>query len=141
MQKTALTFVTRVQEDIINSLHLDRDRMLSVMHPFNRANLFYEVRYSPSPNPAVQMSEVHQFIATLHQRRGRPSSGIVYCRTRNTCDELAHYLRGNGLNARPYHRGVKPKELEKTLWEWQEGGDGNGGVDIVSARVKMNIRG
>lgn len=81
--------------------------MLRVMHPFNRTNLFYEVRYQADPNPAVRMAEVNQFIMTLHQRRGRPSSGIVYCRARATCDEMAHYLRGNGLNARPFHRGLK----------------------------------
>ena len=81
--------------------------MLSVVHPFNRVNLFYEIKYSASPDRVAQMADVHQFIANLHQRRGRPSSGIVYCRMRNACDELAQYLRCNGINARPYHRGLK----------------------------------
>ncbi|KAH8114509.1 ATP-dependent DNA helicase [Phellopilus nigrolimitatus] len=130
---------TSVQEDIINSLHLNRDRMLRVLHPFNRDNLFYEVRYTACPTPSTQMSDVHQFIALLHQRRGRPSSGIVYCRMRATCDELSQYLRNNGIQARPYHRGLKPNVLDKTLKEWQQGGDGSGGVDVVCATIAFGM--
>lgn len=33
----------------------------------------------------------------------------------------------------------RPKELEKTLREWQEGGDGIGGVDIVSVAISMIV--
>ncbi|KAI5122778.1 hypothetical protein M0805_000122 [Coniferiporia weirii] len=128
-----------VQEDIVNSLQMNRDQMLKVTHPFNRENLFYEVQYSASPSPSAQMADVHRFIALLHQRRGRPSSGIVYCRMRATCDELSHYLRSNGISARPYHRGLKSKELEKTLQEWQDGGDGCGGVDVVCATIAFGM--
>lgn len=99
------------------------------------------------------MNDIYQYISTLHQRRGRPSSGIVYCRTRATCDELASYLRGKGLSARPYHRGIRciliieyhvcdhcsiflplfirASTLDKTLQEWEDGGSGEGGVDVV----------
>ena len=86
---------------------MDRERLFHVVHPFNRSNLFYEVRYTPAPEPESQMGDVHQLIASLHERRGRPSSGIVYCRQRVQCDELSAYLRGRGINARPYHRGLK----------------------------------
>lgn len=86
---------------------MNRDRMLRVMHPFNRDNLFYEVRYSADLTQEERMADIYQFISTLHHRRGRPSSGIIYCRLRQTCDELSNYLRCNGLGARPYHRGLK----------------------------------
>lgn len=32
-----------VQEDIIRSLKMVEDRLFTAAHPFNRANLFYEV--------------------------------------------------------------------------------------------------
>lgn len=40
-----------VQEDVISSLSLDRERMSKVLDPFNRANLFYEVRYVANLTP------------------------------------------------------------------------------------------
>lgn len=98
---------TSVQEDIITNLGMNRERILRVTHPFNRENLFYEVRYNADLSQEERMADVCQFIAQLHQRRGRPSSGIVYCRLRATCDDLARHLRRNGINARPYHRGLK----------------------------------
>lgn len=104
-----------VQVDIINSLQMSTTsyasslgprQLVAVKHGFNRPNLFYEVRYTGAPSPNARMKDVWEFIASLHERRGRPSSGIVYCLAKRTCDELAGYLRGKGLNARPYHKGL-----------------------------------
>ena len=104
---------------------MSKEHLFKVVHPFNRANLFYEVspvlfspiltpelynthqiRYTGPPSSVSQMVDIYDYITTLHRRRGRPSSGIVYCRAKATCDELSAYLRGKGLNARPYHRGI-----------------------------------
>ncbi|KAL5520127.1 hypothetical protein ACEPAG_1787 [Sanghuangporus baumii] len=128
-----------VQEDIIINLGMNRERMLRVTHPFNRENLFYEVRYNQDLSQEERVADVYQFIASLHQRRGRPSSGIVYCRLRSTCDDLSHYLRRNGINAKPYHHGLKPKDLDKTLREWQEGGNGETGCDVVVATIAFGM--
>ena len=79
-------------------------------HPFPSVlytPLHDQVRYLPNPNPGSQMENIFEYITSLHQRRKRPSSGIIYCRARATCDELAAYLRDKGLSARPYHRGLK----------------------------------
>ena len=64
------------------------------------------MRYTGGLGSVSQMLDIYEYIATLHHRRGRPSSGIIYCRAKVTCDELAAYLRGKGLNAKPYHRGI-----------------------------------
>ena len=95
-----------VQKDIIKSLKLSEEHLFRALHPFNRANLFYEVRYLSNPNASTQMTDIFDYITSLYRRRGKASSGIVYCRMRKTCDELASYLRGKGLNAKPYHRGI-----------------------------------
>lgn len=111
-----------------------------------------------APNPASQMADICDYIFTLYQRRERPSSGIVYCRTRASCDELSGYLRGRGLAARPYHRGIayaclasfflqfafnstnfSAATLDKTLKEWSRGGAGKGGVDVVCATIAFGL--
>ncbi|PFH49957.1 hypothetical protein AMATHDRAFT_86106 [Amanita thiersii Skay4041] len=133
------TATPTVQSDIIRSLNMNEDMLFRALHPFNRENLFYEVRYTAAPDSISQMADICDYIYTLHRRRGAPSSGIVYCRTRATCDGLSAYLRGKGLNARPYHRGIKPHALDKTLTEWTNGGSGNGGVDVVIATIAFGL--
>ncbi|KAJ7728830.1 ATP-dependent DNA helicase [Mycena maculata] len=133
------TATPSVQLDIIRSLGMSEEHLVKVVHPFNRANLYYEVRYMSAPNPASQMADISDYIFTLYERRERPSSGIVYCRTRASCDELSSYLRGKGLNSRPYHRGISSATLDKTLKEWTRGGAGNGGVDVVCATIAFGL--
>src|SRR5580700_8285848 len=36
-------------------------------------------------------------------------SGIVYCASRRKTEELADFLRQNGVNALPYHAGMEPQ--------------------------------
>ncbi|KAJ7439243.1 ATP-dependent DNA helicase [Mycena latifolia] len=133
------TATPAVQLDIVRSLGMSEEHLVKVTHPFNRANLFYEVRYISAPNAASQMADIADYIFTLYQRRERPSSGIVYCRTRAACDELSGFLRGKGLNSRPYHRGIPSATLDKTLKEWSRGGAGNGGVDVVCATIAFGL--
>ncbi|KAI8994156.1 ATP-dependent DNA helicase [Trametes punicea] len=129
-----------VQQDIIRSLKMVQNRLFVAVHPFNRANLYYEVRYLSSSDPNAHMIDVYQYINSLHERRGRASSGIVYCRTRATCDEVAQFLRRKGLEAKPYHRGLSSAVLDKTLREWDEGGSGiPGGVDVVCATIAFGM--
>ncbi|KAJ7575093.1 ATP-dependent DNA helicase [Mycena floridula] len=131
------TATAAVQCDIIRSLSMSEDTFVA-LHPFNRANLFYEVRYGSSARP--DMSEICQYISDIHRKRGRASSGIIYCRAKDTCNQLSSYLRGKGLNARPYHRGIKPSELDRTLRQWTAGGNGEeGGVDVVVATVAFGL--
>lgn len=147
-----------VQKDIVESLRMDRTQLLSIIHPFNRGNLFYETKYHSPMDQAEHMSDVHQIIANMYKRRGRPSSGIIYCRSRKTCDELSDFLRRKGISSRPYHRGLKcvyrpvnhprassftslyrRKELDKTMQEWQSGGNGEGGIDVVSRQWRCLV--
>ncbi|KAI0373878.1 ATP-dependent DNA helicase [Pilatotrama ljubarskyi] len=134
------TATESVQQDIVRSLKMARHRLFIALHPFNRANLYYEVRYLSSLNPNAHMIDVYEYINNLHERRGRASSGIVYCRTRAVCDELAQFLRGKGLHAKAYHRGLTAAVLDKTMREWDEGGTGvPGGVDVVCATIAFGM--
>ncbi|RDB14537.1 ATP-dependent DNA helicase Q-like 3 [Hypsizygus marmoreus] len=133
------TATSTVQLDIIRSLGMSEDRLYRAMHPFNRENLFYEVRYLSEPDPVSQMADIFDYITTLYRRRKRPSAGVIYCRKRNTCDELSRYLRTKGPNSKPYHRGISSGVLDKTLRDWTVGGSGEGGVDVVVATIAFGL--
>ncbi|KAJ8591913.1 ATP-dependent DNA helicase [Rhizopogon salebrosus TDB-379] len=133
------TATPSVQTDIIRNLKMSEERLFTAVHPFNRANLFYEIKYTPALDSLSRMTAVHDFVMTLHRRRARPSSGIIYCRARKTCDELSAFLRGKGISARPYHRGIGSHTLDNTLSEWEAGGNGDGGVDVVCATIAFGM--
>jgi bloom syndrome protein len=59
-----------------------------------------------APEPVSQMADIFDYITTIYRRRGRASSGVIYCRKRATCDELSRYLSMKGIRSKPYHRGV-----------------------------------
>ena len=113
-------YLHRVQNDIVTNLNLSSEHLFKVVHPFNRRNLFYEVGHSTEPVTLAQILfqvryisqqdtlafQISEYIKKLHKKRGVPSTGIIYCRTRQTCNELAHFLRGKKLGARPFHKGL-----------------------------------
>ena len=92
------TATTRVQADIKQQLALED--AASFQGSFNRANLFYEVR----PKQAAY----EQIIDYINAHRDE--SGIIYCSTRATTDQVAERLRADGVNAASYHAGLAGNE-------------------------------
>jgi bloom syndrome protein len=45
-------------------------------------------------------------------------------------------MRGKGLAARPYHRGIARPRLDRTLQEWSEG---DGLCDVVCCTVAFGL--
>ena len=64
---------------------------------FNRPNLYYEVR---SKTKNVD-KDIIKFIKQHHGK-----SGIIYCLSRKSVEDLAEVLRANDINARAYHAGM-----------------------------------
>ncbi|KAJ3916939.1 P-loop containing nucleoside triphosphate hydrolase protein, partial [Lentinula edodes] len=132
------TATPSVVDDIISSLQMKGCDLF--VHPFNRPNLYYEVRYTSSSDELSKMAEICDYICGLHRKRGKVSCGIIYCRTKKTCDSLSGYLRSKGLASRPYHRGVAKGTLAKTFEEWSiPGGSESGGIDVVVATVAFGL--
>ncbi|KAJ3843740.1 P-loop containing nucleoside triphosphate hydrolase protein [Lentinula raphanica] len=137
MMALTATATSSVVNDIICSLRM-RDPHLFI-HPFNRTNLFYEVRYA-STDELSKMAEICDYICGLHRKRGKVSCGIIYCRAKNTCNSLSSYLRSKGLAARSYHRGLATGTLAKTFKDWSiSGGSDNGGIDVVVATIAFGL--
>lgn len=67
---------------------------------FNRPNLYYEVR--PKKTEEETVKEIVKFIK---QNQGK--SGIIYCLSRKTVEDIAVALRTNGIKASAYHAGME----------------------------------
>lgn len=92
------TATPKVQEDIIKNLGMREAKLFKAS--FNRPNLFYEVR----PKTDSVNTDVIRFIS---ERPGK--SGIIYCLSRKTVEEIAQLLQLNNIKAIPYHAGFDAK--------------------------------
>ncbi|HWP10091.1 MAG TPA: ATP-dependent DNA helicase RecQ [Polyangiaceae bacterium] len=70
--------------------------------------------------------------AFLLERRGE--SGIVYCLSRKSTEDLASYLTAAGIRARHYHAGMPPVERAATQDAFR-GGD----IDVVTATIAFGM--
>jgi superfamily II DNA helicase RecQ len=88
------TATERVQKDIINQLRLADP--VFIQSDFNRPNLYYSVRLKKGKKTTDE--EILEYILE------RPNqTGIIYCLSRNECEEVAQFLKQAGVSADYYH--------------------------------------
>ncbi|MBQ8177236.1 MAG: DNA helicase RecQ [Oscillospiraceae bacterium] len=92
------TATAEVKEDISNILRLDNP--FTITTGFDRKNLYFGVR-----NPKDKYEELKQI---LDENEGK--SGIVYCITRKTVEEVCEKLCDDGYSATRYHAGLPDEE-------------------------------
>ena len=91
------TATPKVQQDIQKNLQMEEADLYKTS--FNRKNLYYEIK------PKVEAKK--QLIKFVKQNKGK--SGIVYCLSRKTVEEIAELLNVNDVKALPYHAGLDPQ--------------------------------
>ncbi len=95
------TATGRVQEDIVRQLRL-KDPAIYVAS-FNRPNLTYRV-----------LAKHKAFEQVYGYVKSHPSdSGIVYCQSRRSAEDVADRLSRQGIDAKPYHAGLSADERSK----------------------------
>ena len=89
------TATPKVQQDIAKNLRMEEAALYK--SSFNRKNLYYEVR--------PKLGDVNkQLIKYIKNNKGK--SGIIYCLSRKTVEEVANLLTVNDIKALPYHAGL-----------------------------------
>ena len=92
------TATKEVREDIVNLLGLHDPTVL--VTGFERPNLYFEVK-----NPKDKFNALLHFLEDKKDR-----SGIIYCSTRATVEEVCERLNNSGFNASRYHAGLSDRE-------------------------------
>jgi ATP-dependent DNA helicase RecQ len=95
------TATGKVREDIIRILDLNDP--FTLVTGFNRENLYFGVL-----RPRDKFQEL---LEILRERPGK--SGIIYCATRKTVEELSRALNSRGFSATRYHAGLDDTERHK----------------------------
>lgn len=117
------TATPKVQHDIQKNLGMTDAKVYK--SSFNRENLYYEVR-SKTANVDVDI------IKYIKSQEGK--SGIIYCLSRKTVEELAEKLVVNNIKALPYHagmEGVKRTENQDAFLHEQ--------VDVIVATIAFGM--
>lgn len=89
------TATPKVQHDIQKNLDMLDAKVFK--SSFNRPNLYYEVRQKTDNVD----KDVIRYIRNMEGK-----SGIVYCLSRKTVEDLAATLKVNNITALPYHAGM-----------------------------------
>jgi ATP-dependent DNA helicase RecQ len=92
------TATSKVRDDIVSILELKNPYVC--VTGFDRKNLFFEVR-KPS-------DKIKELMKILSERRDQ--SGIIYCSTRKSVEEVCDFLIDYGYKATRYHAGLSDKE-------------------------------
>ena len=88
------TATPKVKLDIQRNLQMENVDVFK--SSFNRENLYYEVRSKKGIK-----KQLIKFVRAHHGK-----SGIVYCLSRKTVEEIAEFLTVNDIKAAPYHAGL-----------------------------------
>jgi ATP-dependent DNA helicase RecQ len=88
------TATPKVQQDIRKNLQMEEAETFK--SSFNRKNLYYEIR--------AKKDTKKQLIRYVRNNKGK--SGIIYCLSRKTVEEIAELLSVNDVKALPYHAGL-----------------------------------
>ncbi len=116
------TATPKVQQDIQKNLEMDDAAIFQTS--FNRTNLMYEVK------PKKQAKK--QLIRIVKEHKGE--SGIIYCLSRKKVEEIAEFLKVNGVNVAPYHAGMDSQVRIKNQDAFL-----NEDVDVIVATIAFGM--
>nr|QNH68106.1 ATP-dependent DNA helicase Q5 [Brachionus koreanus] len=118
------TATPNVVSDIYKNLSL-KEPVKKFKTSVFRSNLYYEILFKDFliEDP---FDNLKKFIEKSLNESSNGSDvsknvGIIYCRTRDSCSQVAGRLITKNINAKAYHAGLKNSERDEIQSEWMEG--------------------
>lgn len=106
------TATENVKVDVMHNLNITGCAVFS--QSFNRPNLSYEVRKK------AKKKELMDDIVGIITTKYKGQSGIIYCLSRNKCEEVAQQLREqHNIRAHHYHAKMSSKDKQNIQRAWQ----------------------
>lgn len=99
----------QVRMDIIHNLELKDPVFLK--QSFNRTNLYYEVKKKTK-------NAIFEIIDSI-KTKFRNQTGIIYCHSKNSCEQTSDKLQRQGIKCAFYHAGMEPDDRLKVQKAWQ----------------------
>lgn len=100
----------KVRLDILHHLHMNQPVVLK--QSFNRINLFYEIKMKTG----AYLEEIKDLIASKYKNQ----TGIIYCHSKQSCEQISMKLNQYGLNTSFYHAGMATEDRFKIQLDWQQ---------------------
>ncbi|GMT17145.1 hypothetical protein PFISCL1PPCAC_8442 [Pristionchus fissidentatus] len=133
---------TKAQEDIIKQLDLKKVQIFKTST--FRDNLFYDIIMKD----LVQGSSEDHMLRFIRRclrmdvekkEKGKKigdwiGSGIVYCRTRDECEQMAMSFNNAGMPALVYHAGLSPKIRDEVQEKWMKNQ-----VPVIAATIAFGM--
>ncbi|OCK76225.1 hypothetical protein K432DRAFT_336094 [Lepidopterella palustris CBS 459.81] len=119
------TATQMVKKDVMFNLGIDGCEVFT--QSFNRPNLSYEI--------LKKGKDLLNSIAETIKGKYRGKSGIVYCLSRKTCEDVATKLREiHKIKAYHYHAGLEAQERSTIQKQWQQGT-----YDVIVATIAFGM--
>ncbi|SMN19040.1 similar to Saccharomyces cerevisiae YMR190C SGS1 Nucleolar DNA helicase of the RecQ family [Maudiozyma saulgeensis] len=109
MMALTATASEQVRLDIKHNLELKDPVFLK--QSFNRTNLFYSVK----PKNKNTINEICHEIKTKFKNQ----TGIIYCHSKNSCEQTSAQLQNAGIKCAFYHAGMEPEDRLSVQRAWQ----------------------
>ena len=144
------TATSKVREDVIQTLMLDRMKLKSFTMTTSRPNLHYEIRFKSDEED--HYDDFLSWLRAAHARRANNAArfqelsqrserttnvpGIIYTLYRKDTEALAARLRADGIGAKPYHAGLTTEQKEDHLQGWVTNKEG---YDVIVATTAFGM--
>jgi RecQ family ATP-dependent DNA helicase len=107
-----------VQASIKTNLKLRSDAAV-LIGSFNRRNIALTVKHKELIGDGSQEAVTQEILDLIESKNGE--KGIIYCRLRATCDELATALLGADVDVAAYHAGLDQQRRSRVQNDFKEG--------------------
>jgi len=119
------TATPKVQIDIIRQLNMKS--VLLHKQSFIRHNLSYQVRPKTTHTVVLEM-------ANLIKNKYKKQSGIIYCLSRQDCEDVSEQLNSLDISSSHFHAGLSIKTKKDTQTKWL-----NNEIQVIVATIAFGL--